>query len=239
MEKQIKVLKVSECVKIKINLGGNMKNLKLTICLILLASLTTIAYARPFVPNQNLFRRTIQDHNDKKMIFETNSAKYVNQYRGQKDDYDPNQFSNDPAVLVSGNINRDSHVLVAYSSDVVLLIDKKIKSLRYDNIPKTIDKSKTVNEVLSSGSGNCYESAIVAFDELTARSFKALVLEIYFDSTPITHAVTVFQEKDGTWSMFQASSDNNKGYKLMKNQNYMQSIEKLYPSATNVNIIKQ
>ena len=141
------------------------------------------------------------------------------EYHGQKDRYNEYQFRNDPEVLQSSG---NSGQLVSLSTPKQALsempsfssgetpiqkLDKLIKGFTYDPTAKPYGTSRMPEQVQIERAGNCFEVARLAFFTLIREGYNAHMVNIKTTNSKDWHTICVFQELDGGWSYFQATSE--------------------------------
>jgi hypothetical protein len=138
------------------------------------------------------------------------------QYTGWKDDYNPNQFRNDPEVLVSLPRNSpavtEEQVKETSNKSTVQQLDADIRRMTYDSTPKTFSESLTPEEVADRRTGNCFEIARYAYKVLWKAGYTAVLINLKLARSDTWHTVCVFKELDGRWSLFQAAGYGHMGY---------------------------
>lgn len=83
-------------------------------------------------------------------------------------------------------------------------LDHKLRTLTYDPTPKSGSDSKSIEQVIQTGTGNCYEIAKLAEHILRVNGFRAVSIGMVMRTGP-HHVICVFNEPDGAFSYVSAS----------------------------------
>ena len=123
-------------------------------------------------------------------------------------------YRQDPSILISNSRPAIASNIVYNSVNTQLpkttieKLNHRLKMMvKYDTTSKVIWKSKTPEEVIGTGRGNCFEVARLAMMDLTREGYKTHIVDVKTQNGKDWHSICVFQELDGTWSYFSATKE--------------------------------
>lgn len=110
------------------------------------------------------------------------------------------------------------------------------KNIKYIPDKYSRDEWKFPSKTVKDGGGDCDDYAILVSLILSKLGYKTSVVAIHFlDEGKISgHAICLFQEEDGTWSVF-----DNQLYRRLKARHFREILKRTYPTWIEVVFVRQ
>ncbi len=152
---------------------------------------------------------------------------------------DPEDYLLDPQVLISGVPTRKvlgTQVSFQRLEGTLDKLVKQLKNVQYDPAARTIKNSRSPQEVLAQGKGNCFEVARLAAMYLQREGYNAHIVDIKTKNGKNWHSICAFEELNGTWSIISADKTRI-GYTSSRAKNLQELVDLQFNDVAEMKVI--